>query len=81
MQNQSPAEKRRVKLGELVELEGCAGLDELLEAAALDSVSPAICLNRRVRLHGRDGAGPGARIVRGVRHQHGCLGTRFGGLI
>jgi hypothetical protein len=42
MQNQSPAEKRWVKL---VELEGYICLDELLGAAAIDGVSPAICLN------------------------------------
>jgi hypothetical protein len=36
---------RRVKLDQLVELEGCASLDELLEAAAIDSVSPSICTN------------------------------------
>jgi hypothetical protein len=45
MQNQSAAERQRVKLGQLVELEGYASPDELLEAAALDSVSPAICTN------------------------------------
>ena len=45
MPSQSTVETRRAKLDQLIELEGCAGLDELLEAAALDSVSPAICTN------------------------------------
>ena len=45
MPSQSTAETRRAKLDQLIELEGCAGLGELLEAAALDSVSPAICTN------------------------------------
>jgi hypothetical protein len=47
MESQSAAEWRRVKLGRLVELEGFGSLDTLLEAAALDSVSPAICTNDR----------------------------------
>jgi hypothetical protein len=45
MQSQSPAEKRRAKLDELVEAEGFDSVDEMLEAAIGDSVSPAICLN------------------------------------
>ncbi len=45
MQSQSAAEKRRVKLGQLVEVEGYDSLDELIAAATSDSVSPAICLN------------------------------------
>jgi hypothetical protein len=45
MHSQSPAEKRRAKLDQLVEAEGFDSLDELLEAAIGDSVSPAICLN------------------------------------
>ena len=45
MRSQSPAEKRRAKLDQLVESEGFDSLDELLEAAIGDSVSPAICLN------------------------------------
>jgi hypothetical protein len=45
MHSQSPAQMRRVKLDQLVELEECTSRDELLEAAALDSVSPAICTN------------------------------------
>jgi hypothetical protein len=35
----------RQKLGMLANVEGYASLDDLLEAAALDSVSPAICVN------------------------------------
>ena len=45
MQSQSAAERRRVKLDQLVEYEGFASLDELLSAVVADSVSPAICLN------------------------------------
>jgi hypothetical protein len=45
MQSQSTTETRRAKLSQLVELEGYASCEELLEAAALDSVSPAICTN------------------------------------
>jgi len=45
MQSQSPAEKRRVKLDQLVEFEGFDTLDELLAASIADSVSPAICTN------------------------------------
>jgi hypothetical protein len=45
MQSQSPAEKRRAKLDQLVEAEGFDSVDELLTAAASDSVSPAICTN------------------------------------
>jgi hypothetical protein len=45
MQSQTPAEKRRVKLDQLVEFEGYDTLDELLAASIADSVSPAICTN------------------------------------
>ena len=45
MQSQSAAERRRVKLDLLVELEGFDSLDALLAAAVADSVSPAICTN------------------------------------
>jgi histidinol-phosphate/aromatic aminotransferase/cobyric acid decarboxylase-like protein len=38
-------EMRSVKLRKLSETEGYADLDELFEAAASDSVSPAICCN------------------------------------
>lgn len=37
-------EVRRAKLAKLVELEGFDSVDAFLEAAAVDSVSPAICL-------------------------------------
>jgi hypothetical protein len=35
---------RAQRLAELAESEGCATLDELLAAAASDSVSPGICI-------------------------------------
>lgn len=45
MQSQASDEKRRMQLDQLVETEGFDSLDELLEMAIGDSVSPAICLN------------------------------------
>ncbi|MGE3279562.1 MAG: hypothetical protein AB7H90_05250 [Alphaproteobacteria bacterium] len=45
MESQSPAQMRRAKLDQLVEAEGYDSLDELLEAAVADSVSPSICTN------------------------------------
>ena len=45
MQSVPSAEKRRIKLAHLVNLEGYDSLEELLSAAASDSVSPAMCVN------------------------------------
>jgi len=45
MANSSAAEKRRIKLDQLVESEGYDSLDDLIAATVSDSVSPAICLN------------------------------------
>jgi len=45
MANSSAAEKRRIKLDQLVESEGYDSLDDLIAATISDSVSPAICLN------------------------------------
>ena len=45
MADRSDAEKRRIKLEHLADIEGYERVDELLEAAALDSVCPAICMN------------------------------------
>ena len=45
MANSSAAEKRRVKLDQLVDSEGYDSLDDLIAATISDSVSPAICLN------------------------------------
>lgn len=39
------ATERRAKLGRLAELEGYVSVEDLLEAASGDSVSPAICVN------------------------------------
>jgi len=41
----SPAEKRRIKLSQLIEMEGFESEEALLAAVITDSVSPAICLN------------------------------------
>ena len=38
-------EARRAKLRRLAEAEGFASVDQLIEAAATDSVCPAICCN------------------------------------
>lgn len=45
MEGKSESERRRIKLEHLADIEGYERVDELLEAAALDSVCPAICLN------------------------------------
>jgi hypothetical protein len=45
MQSQSPAENRRAKLRQLIELEGFGSEFDLIEATIADSVSPSICLN------------------------------------
>ena len=45
MQSQSAAEKRRIKLDQLVESEAYDSLDDLIATTISDSVSPAICLN------------------------------------
>jgi hypothetical protein len=45
MQSPSLAGQRRIKLGQLVQLEGYDSLDKLLAASIGDSVSPAICMN------------------------------------
>ena len=45
MANSSAAEKRRAKLGKLVDSEGFDSLDDLIAATVSDSVSPAICMN------------------------------------
>jgi hypothetical protein len=45
MANSSAAEKRRIKLDQLVESEGHDSLDDLIAATISDSVSPAICMN------------------------------------
>ena len=45
MAKSSAAEKRRIKLDQLVESEGYDSLDDLIAATVSDSVSPAICLN------------------------------------
>ena len=45
MANSSAAQTRRAKLDQLVEIEGCDSLDDLIAATITDSVSPAICLN------------------------------------
>ena len=45
MANSSAAEKRRIKLDQLVESEGFDSLDDLIAATISDSVSPAICMN------------------------------------
>ena len=78
MPSQSTAETRRAKLDQLIELEGCAGLDELLEAAALDSVSPAICTNDGCNYTAEMEPDQEQGYCEVLRHQHGCLGTRFG---
>jgi hypothetical protein len=44
MHTQSPAEKRRIKLAQLVESEGYDTLEDLLQAVITDSVSPGICM-------------------------------------
>jgi hypothetical protein len=41
----SAAEKRRIKLDQLVDSEGYDSLDDLIAATISDSVSPAICMN------------------------------------
>ncbi len=38
--------ERRAKLGTLAEIEGFAEVQDLLEAASYDSVSPGICTNQ-----------------------------------
>jgi hypothetical protein len=45
MQSQSPAQMRRAKLNQLIDIEGFESEDVLFAAAVGDSVSPAICLN------------------------------------
>ena len=45
MHDESAAEKRRLKLEKLIEIEGFPNLEALLEATITDSVSPAICMN------------------------------------
>ena len=42
-----PETERQAKLAQLLETEGYATLEELLEAVVSDSVSPAICMNPR----------------------------------
>ena len=45
MPNVSAAEKQRLKLDKLTEIEGFSNVEDLLEATITDSVSPAICMN------------------------------------
>jgi hypothetical protein len=45
MANSSAADKRRIKLDQLVDSEGYDSLDDLIAATISDSVSPAICMN------------------------------------
>jgi hypothetical protein len=45
MPKASAAERQRLKLDKLVEIEGFPSLQDLLEATITDSVSPAICMN------------------------------------
>ena len=45
MPGKSAAEKQRLKLEKLIEIEGFASVDDLLAATITDSVSPAICMN------------------------------------
>ena len=64
------AEMRAAKLAKLIELEGFEDDQALFAAAISDSVCPAICCKSEcagVRLHGRNGAGSGSRLVRDVR--------------
>jgi hypothetical protein len=62
---------RKAKLAKLIEIEGYDSFEELAEAVFSDAVSPATGLHeRRVRLHLRDGAQPGRRLLRGMPHQH-----------
>ena len=44
MRTQIPAEKRQVKLSQLVDSEGYPELEELLRDATFDSACPGICL-------------------------------------
>lgn len=76
MQSASSAAKRRVKLGHLMQLEGYDSREELLSAAASDSVSPAICLNDYTTEMEPDQDGG---FCEALRHQHGRLGPRAGG--
>ncbi len=45
MADASVAEKRRIKLNQLTKSEGYENVDDLLQVAAADSVSPATCMN------------------------------------
>ena len=45
MPSVSAAEKQRLKLDKLIEIEGFPNVEALLEATITDSVSPAICMN------------------------------------
>ena len=45
MPEKSAAEKQRLKLDKLIEIEGFPNVEALLEATITDSVSPAICMN------------------------------------
>jgi hypothetical protein len=47
MRTRSPAEKRRIKLDQLIEIEDYETLEAFLEDNAHDSVVPGICLNDR----------------------------------
>ena len=40
-----PSEKTQLKLDKLMEIEGFASMEDMLQAATFDSVSPAICMN------------------------------------
>jgi len=69
------AAQRRAKLAKLMEIEGYSSIEELAQAVLSDAVSPAICMNEGMRLHLRDGAGPGRRLLRGVPHQLDASGA------
>ena len=72
-------EMRRAKLAKLVEIEGFDDENALFAAAISDSVCSGDLLQSGqpgLRLHRRDGAGSGSRLVRDVRARHAGVRPR-----
>jgi hypothetical protein len=65
---------KAVKLMTLCDLEGFDSLEDLLQAAATDSVCPAICMTEGCD-HTADMETDQTRILRSVRWQHCHIGA------
>ena len=79
MEGKSEAERWRIKLEYLADIEGYERVGELLEGRGARQRVPGDLHERGLREHGRDGAGSGPRLLRGLRDEFDGLGARARG--